>query len=368
MLIAIFFSFAMTIAVSFRFADRLRTLRTFVYALSRAPSIRRRAQSTTRPTTRGVQSHSTVLGGRAQRIGNPLPKTVRAIDRKQNAHKNENFFRSSFFPERFLSRFPAYQKMICKITSRTNAAMPQNTACGTGWALFLRNVGQAIRQAAQRFVRPRLVTSVTRIEPRRWCMTTRIDTSPAPDPSAESAKMATQRGLDFIRKNRVIEVVVPASMPVSRVSTACPAVPYRTAALFGFFIAPLFGTVLLGMLWKRVTSAGGFLGLLAGTTTSITLFFLMKSSPRWVAIFALSPEAKGLAQAMYQSLWSCTTCVVVTILVTLVTKPRPDEALRGLVYSLTDVAKEEHASLFRKPVFWGMAALVLLVILQIIFW
>ena len=40
--------------------------------------------------------------------------------------------------------------------------------------------------------------------------------------------------------------------------------------LFGFFIAPLFGTVLLGMLWKRVTSAGGFLGLLAGTTTSIT--------------------------------------------------------------------------------------------------
>src|ERR1700741_3078277 len=30
-------------------------------------------------------------------------------------------------------------------------------------------------------------------------------------------------------------------------------------ALFGFFIAPLFGTVLLGMLWKRVTRAAGFL-------------------------------------------------------------------------------------------------------------
>src|SRR5262245_57630949 len=139
-------------------------------------------------------------------------------------------------------------------------------------------------------------------------------------------------------------------------------------ALFGFFIAPLFGTVLLGMLWKRVTRAAGFWGLLAGTTTSITLFLLMKSSPRWLAIFALSPEAKGLAQAMYQSLWSCTTCVVVTILVTLVTKPRPDEELRGLVYSLTDVAKEEHTSLLHKPVFWGMAALAMLVILQIIFW
>ena len=36
-------------------------------------------------------------------------------------------------------------------------------------------------------------------------------------------------------------------------------------ALFSFFIAPLFGTVILGMLWKRVTPAGGFWGLLAGT-------------------------------------------------------------------------------------------------------
>src|SRR6202008_981806 len=31
-------------------------------------------------------------------------------------------------------------------------------------------------------------------------------------------------------------------------------------ALFSFFIAPLFGTVILGMLWKRATKAGGFWG------------------------------------------------------------------------------------------------------------
>jgi SSS family solute:Na+ symporter len=28
-------------------------------------------------------------------------------------------------------------------------------------------------------------------------------------------------------------------------------------ALFSFFIAPLFGTVVLGMLWKRATGPGG---------------------------------------------------------------------------------------------------------------
>lgn len=141
-------------------------------------------------------------------------------------------------------------------------------------------------------------------------------------------------------------------------------------ALFGFFIAPLFGTVVLGMLWKRVTRWGGFIGLLAGTSASITMFLLMqKVDPqRWVPVFALSPHAKGLAQDMYQSLWSCVTCVVVTVLVTLFTKPKPDEELRGLVYSLTDVAHEEHTSFWHRPVVWGFAALALLVILQIIFW
>src|SRR6266481_5049901 len=139
-------------------------------------------------------------------------------------------------------------------------------------------------------------------------------------------------------------------------------------ALFGFFIAPLFGTVLLGMLWKRVTRAAGFWGLLAGVGSSVTMFCLMKLDPRWVSVFALSPMAKGLAQAMYQALWSCVTCVVVTVLVTLVTKPRPDAELKGLVYSLTEIAKEEHTSVFHRPIFWGALAIVLLIVLQIIFW
>jgi solute:Na+ symporter, SSS family len=144
-------------------------------------------------------------------------------------------------------------------------------------------------------------------------------------------------------------------------------------ALFGFFIAPLFGTVLLGMLWKRVTRWAGFWGLLAGTVSSVTMFSLMKglfgSDPHhWIPIFARSPLAQGLAQDMYQSLWACVTCVVVTVLVTLVTKPRPDSELVGLVYSLTPLAQEEHTSFWRRPLVWGVIALVLLVILQIIFW
>src|SRR3989454_9519501 len=55
-------------------------------------------------------------------------------------------------------------------------------------------------------------------------------------------------------------------------------------ALFSFFIAPLFPTVLLGMLWKRATSAGGFLGLLAGTRSSIVMFTFVELGPSKVAL------------------------------------------------------------------------------------
>ena len=95
-------------------------------------------------------------------------------------------------------------------------------------------------------------------------------------------------------------------------------------ALFSFFIAPLFGTVLLGMLWKRVTALARLLGI-AGRTSALrsTMFTADEVGSRLGGdVSRLSPLAKGLAQDMYQALWSCVTCVVVTVLVTLVTKPR----------------------------------------------
>jgi len=139
-------------------------------------------------------------------------------------------------------------------------------------------------------------------------------------------------------------------------------------ALFGFFIAPLFGTVVMGMLWKRVTRMAGFLGLLAGVVSSVTIFILMKLDPHWVSVFCLSPLAQPLAQAMWQALWSTLTCVVVTVVVTLITQPKPDSELVGLVYSLTEVPQEQYTSLLHKPVFWAVVSLVAFAILQIIFW
>jgi len=139
-------------------------------------------------------------------------------------------------------------------------------------------------------------------------------------------------------------------------------------ALFSFFIAPLFGTVLLGMLWKRVTSAGGFWGLLSGTGSSIAMFLLVKFNPSMLSVIALSPNAKAMAEDMYRALWSSLLGIIVTVAVSMMTKPKTDAELVGLVYGATEIPHESGVKLIHRPVFWGVIALILFVILQWIFW
>jgi len=121
-------------------------------------------------------------------------------------------------------------------------------------------------------------------------------------------------------------------------------------ALFSFFIAPLFGTVLLGMLWKRATPAGGFWGLLLGTLSSIGMWAWVKLDPSALSILALSPNAKDMAENMYRALWSWLVCVLVTVVVSLMTKPLPEAQLEGLVYGCTKIPSEDAVPWFQRPV------------------
>jgi len=139
-------------------------------------------------------------------------------------------------------------------------------------------------------------------------------------------------------------------------------------ALFSFFIAPLFGTVVLGMLWKRTTGPAGFWGLLCGTLCSIGMWAWVKVDPSALRYVALSPHAKGLAQDYFQALWSCLVCVLVTVGVSLATKPMPDSELTGLVYGLTKVPEVGHVPLHQKPLFWAAVVSVAFVALNLIFW
>ncbi|HZZ38210.1 MAG TPA: sodium:solute symporter family protein [Acidobacteriaceae bacterium] len=139
-------------------------------------------------------------------------------------------------------------------------------------------------------------------------------------------------------------------------------------ALFSFFIAPLFGTVILGMLWKRATRAGGFWGLLAGTCTAIGLWAWVEKDPSALRYVALSPDAKAMAADMYRALWSWLVCLIVTVAVSLMTKPKPVEELGGLVYGVTKLPEEHDDHWYQKPIVWAGAIAVIFIGLNIIFW
>jgi SSS family solute:Na+ symporter len=139
-------------------------------------------------------------------------------------------------------------------------------------------------------------------------------------------------------------------------------------ALFSFFIAPLFGTVVLGMLWKRATGPGGFWGLLAGTFSSIGMWMWVKMDPTALRFVALSPHAKDMAENMYRALWSWIVCVVVTVIVSYMTKPKPESELKGLVYGVTDMPRDGALALYARPAFWAVVVGIGFVVLNILFW
>ena len=139
-------------------------------------------------------------------------------------------------------------------------------------------------------------------------------------------------------------------------------------ALFGFFIIPLFGTVILGMTWKRATPAGGFWGLLAGTLSSVGLWLWVKLDPSALATIALSANAKAMAENLYRFIWSWLVCVTVTALVSLATTPKPASELEGLVYGLTPVPGERDVPLYGRPLFWAGIVAAVFLILNVWFW
>jgi SSS family solute:Na+ symporter len=139
-------------------------------------------------------------------------------------------------------------------------------------------------------------------------------------------------------------------------------------ALFSFFIAPLFGTVLLGMLWKRATPQGGFWGLLIGTVSSIGMFvYVQTGGQAALARIALSPDARPMAENLFRALWSWLITVAVTLVVSVMTGPQPESELSGLVYGVSAIPEEEDIGLLHKPIFWAGVVGSVFIILNIIF-
>jgi SSS family solute:Na+ symporter len=139
-------------------------------------------------------------------------------------------------------------------------------------------------------------------------------------------------------------------------------------ALFSIFVAPLLGSILLGMFWKRATALAGFLGLLFGIVFSASLFVWVKLTPAALATVALSPDAKPMAENVFRALWAFLFTTIIVVVVSLLTKPRPESELSGLVYGATVLPKEEPVPFYKNEWGWAVLVVVIFAALNIIFW
>ena len=138
--------------------------------------------------------------------------------------------------------------------------------------------------------------------------------------------------------------------------------------VFSFVNAPLFATFLLGMFWKRTTGHGAFTGLLSGTGAAALTHGLTTAEGKggWIANLHTFPST--MAQNFWIAIFAWSTCFAVTILVSLVTRPRPLADLRNLVYGFTDHPPEERLAWYKRPALLAVIVAVITVILNVIFW
>ena len=139
--------------------------------------------------------------------------------------------------------------------------------------------------------------------------------------------------------------------------------------VFGFVNAPLFATFLLGMFWKRATGHGAFVGLLAGTSAAAVTHGLTVAENKggWLGT-VVHAFPSTMAQNFWIAIFAWSTCFLVTVLVSLASRPRPESDLRNLVYGLTKIPHDATLPWYQRPASLAMVVIVGLVALNLLFW
>ncbi|NYJ01175.1 SSS family solute:Na+ symporter [Nocardioides thalensis] len=140
--------------------------------------------------------------------------------------------------------------------------------------------------------------------------------------------------------------------------------------LFGFFNAPLFATFILGMFWKRMTPTAGWLGLVAGTASAVLVAFLSEDAFGSLSTGVLPISGQGAAFLSASAAF--VVDIALSVVVSLVTTPKPAEQLVGLVYSETPREqrtdpREASYPWYQRPVPLAGVALVMVIVLNAIF-
>jgi solute:Na+ symporter, SSS family len=140
--------------------------------------------------------------------------------------------------------------------------------------------------------------------------------------------------------------------------------------LFGFFNAPLFATFILGMFWKRMSPTAAWMGLVMGTVSAVAVAFLSEDAFGSASLGVIPIGGQGAA--FLAASIAFVVDITLSVLVSLVTKPKPADQLVGLVYSETprDLRTDPNEASYpwyRRTVPLAGLALVMVIILNSLF-
>jgi SSS family solute:Na+ symporter len=136
--------------------------------------------------------------------------------------------------------------------------------------------------------------------------------------------------------------------------------------VFSFINAPLFATFLLGMFWARTTANGAFWGLFSGIVACAVHY--LATSVGAEPSGGLHTYYSDMARNFWGALWAWVACFVVTIGVSLVTRPRSNEDMKGLVWSLTPRVREHGLAWYLRPGILAVIVGAMAIALNVVFW
>jgi solute:Na+ symporter, SSS family len=147
-----------------------------------------------------------------------------------------------------------------------------------------------------------------------------------------------------------------------------PSIMDYMQAIFSWVNAPLFATMLLGMFVVWITPSGAFWGLVTGMGSSFIMYLAVRFE--WISRSAvtLSSPASDMAANFWRAWWAWLICFVVTIVISLFTKKKSKEELVGLVKGLTKENINKDVPLLKKPGFYAIISIIVLILLNVYFW
>ena len=163
-------------------------------------------------------------------------------------------------------------------------------------------------------------------------------------------------------------VGVALSLVTAYWAKSFPSIMDYMQAIFSWVNAPLFATMLLGMFIWWITPNGAFWGLVAGMGSSFTLYLAVKFNWFSQSIITMSSVQSDQAANFWRAWWAWVICAVVTVLISLFTRKKPKEELVGLVKGLTEEKLDKHLPFVKRPEFYAIISLIVLLILNFLFW